>query len=139
VGKSMGIESKTKKSKRVVLVLTIIFSFFGCQSKDSRTVPGDLRGVWRTSTAKYKNCYFELTEDDIIFTNENFLEKMQINSISNIEKIIPGKRILYTISYKDDNNLEYELSFYYDPSRGGAIRFKNQQEIEWKKTKGHEF
>lgn len=128
-----------KKSKRVVLVLTIIFSFFGCQSKDSGTVPGELRGVWKTSTPKYMDCYFTLTEDNIIFTNENFLDKMQINSISNIQKIIPGKRILYTVNYSDENDLEYELTFYYDPSRGGSIRFKNQQEIEWKKTTGHEF
>jgi hypothetical protein len=127
-----------KKSKRIVLVLTIIFFLIGCQSKDSRIVPGELRGVWRTSTPKYIDCYFELTEDNIIFTNENFLDKMQINSISKIESIIPGKRILYTIYYLNDDDSEFELSFYYDPSEG-AIRFKNQQAIEWKKTKEDEF
>jgi len=60
---------------------------------------------------------------------------MKINYISNIEKIIPGKRILYTINYVDDEESEYELTFYYDPSRG-SIRFKNQQQIKWKKIEG---
>ncbi|MBC8457150.1 MAG: hypothetical protein H8D67_04040 [Deltaproteobacteria bacterium] len=127
-----------KKSKKIVLVFIIIFFFFGCQSKESRTVPVELRGVWRTSAPKYKSCYFELTENEIIFTNENYLDEMQINYISNIEKIIPGKRILYAINYVDDDDSEYELSFYYDPSEG-EIRFKNQQQIKWKKTKGEEY
>jgi len=126
------------KSKGIVLVFTIIFVFFGCQSKESRIVPGELRGMWRTSAPKYIDCYFELTEDEIIFTNENFIDQMQINSISNIKKLIPGKRILYTIIYVDHDDSEYELSFYYDPS-GGTIRFKNQQQIKWKKTKGEEY
>lgn len=128
-----------KKSKRIVLVIAIIFFFFGCQSKDSRIVPIELRGVWKTSAPKYKDCYFELTENEIIFTNENYLDKMQINSISNIEKIIPGKRILYTVNYRDHNDQNYELSFYYNPSTGGTIRFKNQQQIEWKKAKKNEY
>jgi hypothetical protein len=36
------------------------------------------------------------------------------------------------------NDHEYELSFYYDPS-GRSIRFKNQRQIEWKKTKRDEY
>jgi hypothetical protein len=127
-----------KKSKGIVLVFTIIFFFFGCQSKESRIVPGELRGIWRTSVQKYMDCYFELTEDQIIFSNENFLDEMQINYISNIEKIIPGKRILYTINYVDHDDSEYELSFYYDPSRG-IIRFKNQPQIKWRKIKKEEY
>jgi len=124
-----------KKSKGIVLVFTIIFFFFGCQSKGSKIVPGELRGIWKTTAPKYIDCYFELTEGEIIFANENFLDEMKINYISNIEKIIPGKRILYTINYVDDEESEYELTFYYDPSRG-SIRFKNQQQIKWKKIEG---
>ena len=127
-----------KKSKGIVLVLTIIFVFFGCHSKESRIVPNELRGIWRTSTPKYIDCYFELTEDEITFANENYLDEMKIHYISNVEKIIPGKLILYTIIYVDDDDSEYELSFYYDPS-GGSIRFKNQQQIKWRKIKREEY
>jgi len=127
-----------KRSKKIVFVLAVIFFSLGCQSKDSRIVPGELRGVWKTSAPKYEGCYFELTEDEIIFNNENFINAMHINSIKNIEKIIPRKRILYTIVYEDKNEQEYELSFYYDPSRN-VIRYKNQQEIAWKKTKRDEY
>ncbi len=127
-----------KKSKGIVLVFTIIFFFFGCQSKESRIVPGELRGIWKTSAPKYIDCHFELTADEITFVNENFLDEMKINHISNIDKIIPGKRILYNIHYVDDDDSEYELTFYYDPSRG-SIRFKNQHQIIWKKIKRDEY
>jgi hypothetical protein len=122
-----------KKSKRIVLVLTIIFLFFGCQSKDSGTVPRELKGVWGTSAPKYKNCFLELTEDKVIFTNEEELDKMSFNSIVGIE-LKKGQRVLYTITYEDDNDQEYELSFFYNPSKGGTIRLLNQQKIIWKKT-----
>jgi hypothetical protein len=126
-----------KKSKGIVLVFTIIFFFFGCQSNESGIVPSELRGIWKTSEPKYIDCYFELTEGEITFANENFLDEMKVNYISDIEKIIPGKRILYTINYVGDD-LEYELTLYYDPS-GGSIRFKNQQQIKWKKIKRDEY
>ena len=122
------------KSKRILLALAIFTSLFGCQPKESRTVPGELVGVWKTPAPKYRDCYFELTGDLIIFANEALLDKEDVNSIRRIEKIHKGKLILFTIHYKNREGLEYEFSFYYDPSKGGAIRFKNQLQIEWKKV-----
>jgi uncharacterized lipoprotein YehR (DUF1307 family) len=125
---------KMKKTKKIVLILAIMFFLFGCQSEDSRTVPRKLRGVWGTSAPKYKKCFLELTEDQIIFTNEDVLDKMSFNSIESIEKREVGKQVLYTITYKDDDDQEYELAFFYDPKKGGTIRFFNQRQIRWKKA-----
>lgn len=108
--------------------------FFGCQSKDSTTVPGELVGVWKTSAPKYKGCYFELTQDSIIFANVPLSARTN-NSISKIEKLHgSGKEIFYTIHYEDREGLGYKFSFFYDPSRGGTLRLKNQRGVVWGKV-----
>ncbi len=122
------------KSKYIVLVLTTFTLLFGCESKEPTTLHGELLGVWKTSTPKYEGCFFEITKDLIIFANRDLLEVFNVNVISKIEKTQKEKQILYTIYYKRWKGEEYKLSFYYDPSEGGAIRFKNQKEIEWGKA-----
>ncbi|NVM26007.1 MAG: hypothetical protein HWN70_08855 [Desulfobacterales bacterium] len=123
------------KSKCILLALAIFISFFGCQPKEPATFPGELLGVWKTSAPKYKDCFFELTENSIIFANLTSVDKAHVNrnSIRKIEKIQKEKRLLYTIHYEDTKGQEYKFPIYYDPSKGGAIRLMNQEQIEWRK------
>ena len=121
------------KSECILLALTIFVSFFGCQLKEPATLPDELLGVWKTSAPRYKDCFFELTKDTITFANTD-LDNIDVNSISKIEKIHKEKGILYTIHYENREGQEYKFFFYYDPSRGGTIRFKNQEGIEWRKA-----
>jgi len=123
------------KSECILLVLAIFVSFFGCQSKGPVTFPDELLGVWETSAPKYKDCFFELTENSIIFANLTSVNKAHVsrNSIRKFEKIQKEKGLLYTIHYEDAKGQEYKFPFYYDPSKGGAIRFMNQEQIEWRK------
>ena len=126
------------RSKGILLALVMFASIFGSQCEETVTVPGELVGVWETSEPKYKGCYLELTEDLIIFANRAHLDKKDVNRISGIKKTDRGKQILYTFSYEfyyeDKRGQECKFSFYYDPSEGGAIRFKNQLKIKWKKA-----
>ncbi len=126
------------RSKGIMLALVIFSSLFGFQCEESKTVPGELIGVWRTSAPKYADCYFELTQDLIIFANEAHLEKRSVNRISGIKKTDRGEQVLYTFSYEvhfeDEEGKKGKFSFYYDPSEGGSIRFKNQPKMKWIKA-----
>lgn len=126
------------RSKRILLALAMFAALFGFQCEKSKTVPGELIGVWRTSAPKYEDCYFQLTEDLIIFANEAHLDKKDVNRISGIKKTDRGKQVLYTFSYEfyyeGKEGQECKFFFYYDPSEGGSIRFKNQLKIKWKKA-----
>jgi hypothetical protein len=121
------------KSTWIVLALAIFISFFGCQSKKVSTFPDEVLGVWRTSAPKYQDCFVELAKNLIIFANLTAIDNIQINCIQEIEEIRKGKRLLYIIHYEDAKGQEYKFPLYYDPSKGGVIRFKNQQQIEWTK------
>jgi hypothetical protein len=122
------------KSRYILLVLATFTLLFGCQFREPTALPGELLGVWKTSAPKYKRCFFEITKDSITFANRDVSEGLDVNIISKIEKTHGEKRILYTIHYKKNEGEEYKLPFYYDPSKGGTIRFKNQKEIEWRKA-----
>ena len=126
------------RSKGILLALAMFAALFGSQCREPWAVPDELVGVWRTSAPKYADCYFELTQDLMIFANEAHLEERSVNRISGIKKTDRGKAILYTFSYEvhfeDEEGKKGKFSFYYDPSEGGSIRFKNQPRIKWRKA-----
>ena len=103
--------------------------------KENNEIPDELAGVWRTSAPKYKDCFFDLNEHLIIFANGHLLENIDVNFISKIKNTHMGSQVLYIIYYENLENQEFKLSFYYDPSNGGVIRFKNQEKIKWWKEK----
>jgi hypothetical protein len=121
------------KIKTTLFALAILASFLACQWKENKVVSDELAGVWKTSAPKYKDCSLELNEHFIMFVNGQFLENIDVNFISNIENTRIGTQVLYDIYYENLENQEFKLSFFYDPSNGGVIRFKNQQKIEWRK------
>ena len=121
------------KTKNIFLALAILASLLACQSKENKVVSDELAGVWKTSAPKYKDCFFELNEHFVIFVNGHLLENIDINFISKIKSIHNKREILYNIYYENLESQEFKLSFYYDPSDGGIIRFKNQEKIEWRK------
>jgi hypothetical protein len=113
-----------------ILIAASIFMFFPKKNKD---LSEDLIGRWTTSEPKYVDRFLELTKTTLTYgLGEN---KKNSYSISSVEKSIEGINILYTISYKDRDGLAFTRSFYYEPSNGGVIRFKNQENIEWTKEK----
>jgi len=122
------------KSKCFFMALTILTTLVGCQSRDAIEVPSDIAGAWVTFAPKYKDCSFELNKRFIIFTNGDLLENIDVNFISKVEKTADDIRTSYNIYYKDLEGNKFKLSFYFDPSIGGTIRFKNQQDIEWKRN-----
>ena len=121
------------KIKNTLLALAILASFLVCQLKENNEIPDELAGVWRTSAPKYKDCFFDLNEHLIIFGNGHLLENVDVNFISKIKNTHMGRQLLYIIYYENLQNQEFKLSFYYDPSNGGIIRFKNQEKIEWRR------
>jgi hypothetical protein len=122
------------KFKYIIVVLSTLSLLFGCQSREPTPIPDELLGVWKTYAPKYKRCFFKITKDTIIFENRDSLEGPDVNVIVKIETTKKEKQILYTIHYKKIKGGKYKFSFHYDMSEGGTIRFKNQQEIEWRKA-----
>lgn len=123
------------KSKRFLTAFAILSLLYGCSGQKKTALPRELVGVWKTSDPKYAGCFFELTEDEIIFgIKDGEVNRYAIKKIK-IKKKPNEKRILHTISYEDELGLEYKLPFYHYPENNGVIRLKNQKQFVWKKEK----
>ena len=111
------------------MAFVILMILVGCQSREGATVPDELVGTWKTSAPKYVDRSFEIRKNVIILgTGQG---NTDLHPISNIQEARDGEAIFYTISYVNYEGRPDRFSFHYDPARGGVIRFKNQQRIEW--------
>ncbi len=118
------------------LAIFILFSIlFGCQCRKT-TAPEDLIGMWKTSAPQYDDRFFEMKKDEIVFeTGQGTFDAHVIKKVET-GKARGEERILYTISYRNQEGVEDKFSFYYHPERDGTIRFKNQKKIVWTKRRG---
>ncbi len=130
------------RSMRVFLAVALLATIMGCQSQsqspsqsqaENGTVSEKLLGVWKTSHSKYADRFFEIKNDALIFGQGG--EKIELHALADIENTRHGKQILYTITHINHHGQRYKFSFYYDPTDGGTIRFKNQKQIVWTKER----
>jgi hypothetical protein len=101
--------------------------------KKNRDIPEKLFGKWTTSAPGYQDRFLEITKETLTYGLGG--DKEDVNFISNIEESLEENNILYTITYKNTDGLEFTRSFYYDPENGGTIQFKHQDHIAWRKMK----
>ena len=121
------------KIERFLAIVILFPILFGCQCSRKTTAPEDLIGVWKTSAAKYEDRFFEIKKDEIVFgTGQGTFDSQTIEKVET-GKVRGEERILYTISYRNQEGVEDKFSFYYHPEKGGTIRFKNQEKIAWVK------
>jgi hypothetical protein len=105
----------------------------GCQSRNATAVPDELVGVWKTRNEQYSDRTFEITKTSIVFgTGGGQLDSYPIAAA---EQAREGDALLYTIVYLNEVRQEYRFIFYFEPSKGGVIRWKHKRDIEWAKAR----
>ena len=123
------------KTKSTFIAFAILILFFGAQCQKEFTVPEELIGVWVTDDPRYVNHPFEIKKDTLIFEQGLGFFDFDVFPIGNLEKIDKDGNTLYIIHYLLPAGRKFEFSFYYASTEGGVIRFKNQPEMKWTKTK----
>ena len=109
------------------ILLTLFLAVLGCESKQVETVPDDMVGVWETSSKRYADRTFTLTESTIRFGTGD--GQAVTHPILRVERH-SGSR--YTIHYENDDEQEYSLSVFHEPNNG-TVRFEHQMKVVWKK------
>ena len=123
------------KSKATFIAFVILILFFGTQCQKEFSVPEELIGIWVTDDPKYVNHPFEIKKGTLIFEQGLGYLDFAVFPIVNVEKSDTGVDTLYIIYYLIPAGRKFEFSFYYTPTEGGVIRFKNQPEMKWTKKK----
>ncbi|OPL16977.1 MAG: hypothetical protein AVO38_06680 [delta proteobacterium ML8_D] len=115
-----------------ILVVTAILVMHHKYNKDNESLPDDLIGRWITSSPRYNGRFLELSQIAVIFGVGE--DNIDVNFISSVEKRIEADVILYTIKYRNQNETEGSIVFYWYPS-DNVIRLKNQRQMIWKKSR----
>lgn len=110
-------------------VIVIVIFFIQCNNRAA--VPPELQGLWKTVSFAYKDTYFELKNKSITFYDRE--GSVEIHGISKIKREMEkgNEWELYTISYQNDDLKTVEFIFYYNSTKNGLIRFKNQLDLVW--------
>ncbi|MFQ5991680.1 MAG: hypothetical protein ACE5NA_04505 [Nitrospiraceae bacterium] len=115
-------------------LLLLCLGLSGCQAERTASVPEQLHGVWTTGAPGYADTFLEFTGETVVFGSGLYAANSYL--VVNLEEVREEKGSLYTVSYKDIDSEEYQLSFYYDPTNRGVIRFKNQDHLTWAREEG---
>ncbi len=126
--------SKSMNLKTGLLALLFAISLFGCQPEGSETLPHELEGVWMSPAPRFKNDTLELSKKFIVFTSGESKDFISVNFIVKVEVTPEKNHFFYIIHYKNNDEQRYKLAFYYHPSKGGVMRLKNRENIEWRKV-----
>lgn len=120
--------------RRILLLFCILLAVSGCGSKSTETLLSELKGVWKTTAPQYADRFWEIRGNEIIFGTGG--ESFTSHTVFRVAEVVRDGKSLYTIFYSNPEGQEYRLSLYYNS--GGdeaAVRFKNQQQIEWTREK----
>ncbi len=113
-----------------VVWLIIILVASSCVSQTQ--LPDELLGTWKTEALKYQDTFLEIKTDLLVLGMKT--GEVQSFTIAKVE----GKKLcegweLYTVFYQNDSLQKFEFPFYYKAAKNGVIRFKNQENLVWKK------
>ncbi|MBI1822921.1 MAG: hypothetical protein HY200_03160 [Nitrospirae bacterium] len=120
--------------RKTLLFLALAAICFGCESSNV-TTSADIVGRWTTSATNYEDRNLEVTNDQVIFRVGE--QVVILYTIAKIKKIPQkGNWALYMIECEYDENNEKQtqtLSLFFSPNKGGAIKFKNNEGVDWKR------
>ena len=91
--------------------------------------------MWETEEPRYDGCFFEIMDNQIIFSNSNE-DYTEINTITGIKKSVELDKTLYLIEFENNEGLEFKCSLFYMNTGGReVIQFKNQEKVQWVRSK----
>jgi len=94
------------------------------------TLPDQLVGTYHTDEAKHAAHPFEISYSTVNFATDE--GSVSTGFIKDVRTSVEEGKTLYTIFYTADG-VDQQISFYYEATGNGAIRFKGQDQIVWKK------
>lgn len=124
---------KSMIRKYGVVLLGCILSLLCMQCTGSSTSPVEITGTWATSDEHYTGETIEIASDKIVMSSES--QGVFLYSIDTVrsQKDHLNNNTLYTITYTDQSGEKNLLNLIYIPEDGGALLFKSEQEVVWKR------
>ncbi len=123
----MNIDNKRLTIGLFILMLSMISLI--CCSRQQEQLSTDILGLWQSSCPRYKDRFLLISSDSVTF--EFGGGEKATYPITRVRKRVKKQRTEYSLTYRNDENLEIDLNFYLYPRGDGVIIFKNQPEVKW--------
>ena len=121
------------KTRWIVLAGLVLLFGLGCSSNEIDALPQELLGEWETTEPKFEGFTFQLTQDMITFVDTNADDGVETYMIQKRTKGVDQKlkKDIYTVHYKNKEDLELKFALFYDAAGGGRVFLKNQKGFFW--------
>ena len=119
-------------ARPILLLLPMVLG--SCDWNDSKFIPDNLVGVWRTNDVRYRGRSMKLSEDSVVIeTGIGNPSKETVESV----KIQPaGDETNYLIKCLTSDGSEHLLSLRFSSKWGGELRLEHQPNLTWRR--GHD-
>ena len=128
-----------KRTAVAVIIMAIIVALPVCWHllAPAKATPlitlDDLDGVWKTDNPAYRSRYLQFRDGVVTFGQGD--AGTASYRIDAIESEPDGGNILVRIRYRDLDESDYQISFYYHRRQGGTLWMKNQKGVPWSRTR----
>ena len=95
---------------------------------DDPSAPEELHGTWTTTAPDYADRAFAITDSTITFYQGG--ENSTFHRLVGVERETERSVVAYTLEYEHG---AHTLTFAFEYSGAGEIRFKNQQHMVWRR------
>jgi hypothetical protein len=128
---SSGVGSIIRLHRLILLLLPIVLA--GCDWNDSKIIPDNLVGVWRTNDTRYRGRSLKLSKDSAVI--DTGIGSPNIEAVESVKIQPVGEETNYSIKCRTLDGTQHLLSFRFSPKWGGELRLSHQQSIVWRHSR----
>jgi hypothetical protein len=115
-----------------LLLLPIVLG--SCDWNDSKFIPDNLVGVWRTNDARYRGRSMTLSEGSVVI--ETGIGSPSKETVESVKMQPAGDETNYLIKCRTSDGGEHFLSLRFSSKWGGELRLNHQPNMAWRR--GHD-
>jgi len=114
---------------RGIVTIALLGLLLACDG-GSRTVPGEIAGIWRSQSPTHADRYLELRDRVVIFgTGRYTMDVRSVERVRSEEAEPPDRGRLHTVSYRSDEGEILDLAVIYEAGPPASLRFVNHTDL----------
>lgn len=120
--------------KNSLLLMTSVLAGLSACEQDVGAPPAFLQGTWKTTAPGYTENYLRISSAGLVFgVDGDAPHERPIKSVQ-YKKDTSGE--LYTITYMEDDQSEFQLVLYHETAAGETLVFTHQSQLRWTRQGG---
>ena len=112
-------------------IIIIVAGWVISSGDDKQEVPDYILGEYTSNDSRYEDREFIIDKEKVSFIVEG--EDVHGGNIEKVKMNIANDTQLFDFDYKDNEGVEFKLSFLYDKTDGGTIKMQNQDGVQWRR------